>query len=507
MHTDGVHLEITKQSNSESELDHAKLLGDQLDRAPNIQKQDRVWAVERKAAPMLDVDCKHEGKGKPNRKAGSAGGASSVSVQDTSSLDCDSVNAVVSDACKDHVVKGLEDLGEAYAVQGDKWRSWQLAKAARLIKSWCQPLRHPEDFDAITGLGPRTREKCRELLRTGSLVRLQNLQADDTTQVLLEFRKVHGVGERVARSWYAAGCRSIADVRARKNELGLGKFQLVGLKHVEEFQQKIPRAEALQIISEVLSAAEIVFGEGSMSAHGCGSLRRGNKLEVSDVDIVLVPKAEHIVLHCGLGAIVEELHRRGTLTDDLCDYNPRAPPKKDTFELYLGVLQLAAGGLHRRVDLVLSTYEHFPFVLLQWTGSGLFVRELHKLANARGFHLGPTGLWVGTGPHGQRVSCASEEDIFEALGLPYRPPNKRELDSSFMHTMRAAQSLAAKQELASKQESGSSPSCAAKPSFCEAVNANRASISTPDWRQQAFAKKRTRCKSECVEISDSDDDV
>jgi DNA polymerase/3'-5' exonuclease PolX len=430
----------------------------------------------------------------------SAAGASSGAM---SGPDCD-VNAAASESCKDHVIKGLEDLGEAYAAQGDRWRSWQLAKAARLIRSWCQPLRHPEDFDAIVGLGPRTREKCRELLRTGSLVRLQKLQADDMTQMLMEFRNIHGVGERVARQWYAAGCRSLADVRARKNDLGLSKFQLIGLKYAEEFQRKIARAEALQIVAEVLSAAERVFGDGTMSAHGCGSLRRGNKVEVSDVDIVLAPKMEHIVLHRGLGAVVQELHRRGSLTDDLCHYDPRAPAKKHTFELYLGVLQLA-GGVHRRLDLVLSTYEHFPFVLLQWTGSGLFVRELHKLANARGFHLGPTGLWVGTGPHGQRVSCTDEEEIFEALGLPYRPPNKRELDSSFMQTMQAAQSWAVKREI--KQELGVALGEDAKLGNATMAKVNKASIPIVDWLQQDFNHKKRTCNQvQCVEISDEEAD-
>ena len=40
--------------------------------------------------------------------------------------------------------------------------------------------------------------------------------------------------------------------------------------------------------------------------------------------------------------------------------------------------------LRRRMDLILSRREHLPLVLLNWTGSGLFLRELHRLASYKG---------------------------------------------------------------------------------------------------------------------------
>ena len=55
--------------------------------------------------------------------------------------------------------------------------------------------------------------------------------------------------------------------------------------------------------------------------------------------------------------------------------------------------------LRRRMDLILSRREHLPLVLLNWTGSGLFLRELHRLASYKGADgVGLTGclflLWL-----------------------------------------------------------------------------------------------------------------
>lgn len=336
------------------------------------------------------------------------------------------------------LAKRLEELGTAYGARGDRWRSWQLVKAARLLKSWPKALTSLQDLDLIPGLGTQTKEKCREILGTGALERLHELRKEECTEVLMELTQIHGVGDALARKWFRSGVRSLSDVRARKDKLGLTRVQRLGLKYIDDFKQKIPHTEADEIVAVVLSAADKVFGRGRMEAHGCGSLRRGNVAAVSDVDIVFAPRLGQPEPCFGIGRLVTELHNNGIVTDDISEVDTNASRKSDNFELYMGVLRLSSSnGVHRRIDLVLSSREHFPFVLFQWTGSGLFLREMHKLANCRGMHLGPIGLWVGS-RQGNRVPCFSEENIFTALGLPYLQPCERELDSELVLELEAA---------------------------------------------------------------------
>ena len=58
-------------------------------------------------------------------------------------------------------------------IQNELWEDGYEWQAEKLVRTWAGPLRRPEDFDAIAGLGPKTREKCRELLATGALQRLE----------------------------------------------------------------------------------------------------------------------------------------------------------------------------------------------------------------------------------------------------------------------------------------------------------------------------------------------
>eukprot|EP00435_Cladocopium_sp_Y103_P030612 s198_g7.t1 len=330
------------------------------------------------------------------------------------------------------IAQQLKQLAEAYSARGDRWRSWQLAKAERLVRTWPEPLRHPEDFDRISGLGPKTREKCRELLETGSLKRL----SDAATHILQEFTCIHGAGESVARRWFQAGCRSLEDLRARQEELQLTRTQRLGLQYVEDFKQRIPRSEAEQLIQLVSEAADKAYGPKQVEMIPCGSMRRG-AASMSDIDLVIAPR-HGCVLSGGLTPLLVELRSMDVAKEELGGHAPNSPSENGE-ETHLGIFRLPApGSLHRRMDLILSRREHLPLVLLNWTGSGLFLRELHRLASYKGLKISSTQLLArDASGNGVQVPVTEEADVFEALGLAYRPPEQRELDDSLMRFVQA----------------------------------------------------------------------
>lgn len=334
------------------------------------------------------------------------------------------------------IAQQLKQLAEAYSARGDRWRSWQLAKAERLVRTWPEPLRHPEDFDRISGLGPKTREKCRELLETGSLKRLSAIQGDAATHILQEFTCIHGAGESVARRWFQAGCRSLEDLRARQDELQLTRTQRLGLQYVEDFKQRIPRSEAEQLIQLVSDAAEKAYGPKQVEMIPCGSMRRG-AASMSDIDLVIAPR-HGCVLSGGLTPLLVELRSMDVAKEELGGHAPNSPSENGE-ETHLGIFRLPTpGSLHRRMDLILSRREHLPLVLLNWTGSGLFLRELHRLASYKGLKISSTQLLArDASGNGVQVPVTEEADVFEALGLAYRPPEQRELDDSLMRFVQA----------------------------------------------------------------------
>ena len=62
--------------------------------------------------------------------------------------------------------------------------------------------------------------------------------------------------------------------------------QLVGLKYYEDFQLRMPRAEATKISETVIEAANKIFGKNEIRCETCGSYRRG-KPSCGDVDVLI----------------------------------------------------------------------------------------------------------------------------------------------------------------------------------------------------------------------------
>lgn len=88
-----------------------------------------------------------------------------------------------------------------------------------------------------------------EIIQTGKLTKVEKLQGLERNVVVGELSRVWGIGPTTALSLYFKGYRSISDLRA--NSHILNRQQLIGLKYVEEFEQRIPRDEVGQIFEIV----------------------------------------------------------------------------------------------------------------------------------------------------------------------------------------------------------------------------------------------------------------
>ena len=78
--------------------------------------------------------------------------------------------------------------------------------------------------------------------------------------------------------------------------------------------------------------------------------------------------------------------------------------------------------LGEEITLRLAPASRYGAALLFATGSAAHWRELQAVAGERGLRLDETGLFRGS----RLVACASEEEVYAALGLPFIPPALRE---------------------------------------------------------------------------------
>ncbi|NWI98404.1 DPOLL polymerase, partial [Crypturellus undulatus] len=200
------------------------------------------------------------------------------------------------------ITEKLEVLAKAYSVQGDKWRSLGYSKAINALKSYHKPVTSYQEACKIPGIGKRMAEKILEILESGHLRKLDHIS--ENVPVLELFSNIWGAGVKTAQMWYQQGFRTLDDIRTKAS---LSSQQAVGLKHYEDFLERMSREEAAEIEQTVRQAA-VALNPGLVCV-ACGSYRRG-KPTCGDVDVLVThPDGQS---HRGVfSKLLDSLHRSG----------------------------------------------------------------------------------------------------------------------------------------------------------------------------------------------------
>ncbi|XP_026548377.1 DNA-directed DNA/RNA polymerase mu, partial [Notechis scutatus] len=268
------------------------------------------------------------------------------------------------------------------------------------------------------------------------------------------FTKIFGVGVKIASQWYQEGLRTLADLQL--HQIKLNKEQQAGLLYYEDLNTPVELLEAkaishlvLQVIEQILPGATVTLTGGFRRGKPCGH----------DVDLLithpsegeemgLLPKVIGILERQGF-LLYHSFHRSSLLSledDEL--WVSGGSSTMDHFERCLSIFRLGdpagspPGGTGVwtlgtsvgpgtssprkavRVDLVVTPYSQFPFALLGWTGSRNFERDLRRFSKKeKKMTLNSHGLY-----HLEQktfLPAASEEEIFQHLGLEYILPEER----------------------------------------------------------------------------------
>mmetsp|Transcript_28070 Transcript_28070/g.38967 ORF Transcript_28070/g.38967 Transcript_28070/m.38967 type:complete len:759 (+) Transcript_28070:132-2408(+) len=371
----------------------------------------------------------------------------------------------------DHITRVLKDLMSIYEAlahapmynnaggrksKGNEyyWKVFSMKKVIGYVENHTKPLRTLYDLEEFKkefhsgngrsrngrkGIGKKTWDKIWEIMQYGKLQRIQSLKNDQKIRTILDFSKIWGVGAATAGNLWKQGFRSIEDLRARKLEANLTKSQLIGLKHYEELQERIPRIEVEEIESVVRKHAECLLPEVTLVT--CGSYRRGAPSS-GDVDILMSHSTKRgYLLGDFLPMLVSRLRACGFITDELSTSFHHHTRRKHENKTCFGICKLSKGNgtnerLHRRIDLKVYPREHFAFAILYFTGSDHFNRSMRWYAHRKGLSLSDHGLSKAIRVNrekvweGRSVFCETEEDIFKVLDLDYVEPWRRNIQGS-----------------------------------------------------------------------------
>lgn len=310
------------------------------------------------------------------------------------------------------IIEIFKELAMIYTTLDDEFRSLAYSKAITAIRQYNKPI-----VDALRvklpGIGNSIALKMNEIINTGQLKILKDLQKSPHIKLIKQMLRVQGFSKQYTMNLMKAfpSINTIEDIKKlhKAGKIKLNKTQEKGLKYSRDALQKIPRSEIKKIYTIVKREAKKLDPE--IHVELVGSYRRG-KEESKDVDILIMkPNAkkidnfiEEFVNHLKKVGIHEITFTRGD-------------------RKFNGLLKTKNSRFARHVDLMYSLPVEYFTALQSFTGSGVHNVLLRQLAKEKGYKLSDQGLFK----NGKRQSIKSEQDIYKKLGLNYLPPNKRDV--------------------------------------------------------------------------------
>jgi len=305
-------------------------------------------------------------------------------------------------------------MADMLAIQGESYhRIMAYRRAAENVAVLGRPLEEvwrAGELEAIPGVGKTLAAKIDELMRTGRLEAYEKLQAQVPAGVLA-LLEVPDVGpKRAALFWKELGITSVEALEqaAREGRLralaGMGakseEKMLAGIEALKRRTGRTLLGVAWPLAHAMLDALREV--PGVVQATAAGSLRRMRET-VGDMDLLVAaadPEAAQRVM-----ARFREL-------DQVAEVLLSGPTKTSI---------RTVDGL--QVDLRVLEPARWGTALQYFTGSQAHNIRLRALALERGFSLSEYAL---KREDGTELLCATEEEVYAALGLPPIPPELRE---------------------------------------------------------------------------------
>lgn len=285
--------------------------------------------------------------------------------------------------------------------------------AARIVedmpKRVADMIRKGDDLTEIPGLGKDLADKIKEIVETGTLPQLKELEKRVPGE-LNQLMRMEGLGPKKVKALYQAlGVTNPDELERMARE---GK-----IKDVEGFGQKT-QAKILEELEhlttetkqrmKLISAEEIAKGlveylkkdKSVKKIDVAGSFRR-RKETVGDLDILVTVKRgstvmEHFVKYEDITKVISKGPTRSTI--------------------------VLKSGLH--VDLRVLPQVSYGAALHYFTGSKAHNIAVRKIGVKKGLKINEYGVFKGKDE--KRIAGKTEEEVFDQVNLPFIEPELRE---------------------------------------------------------------------------------
>lgn len=305
----------------------------------------------------------------------------------------------------------FDEIADLLDLQGVAFKPIAYRRAARNIESMEMDINEVATdgrLEDIPGVGKAMAKKIEEMIRTGKLAYLDDLRSE-VPSGLVELLKIPDVGPKTAVVLHnELGITSVAMLKEAVLSHRLHGIKGFGEKTEERILQGIRTVESksgrtLMGIALPVAEAFVDYLKESLPLEKislAGSLRRGGET-VGDIDILVGDDKPAAIMDAFVSyPEVDELMMKG--------------PTKSSVRLRNGL----------QVDIRAVESKSWGAALCYFTGSKEHNVSMRRIGVEKGLKLNEYGLFERES--GTMVAGATEEGVYEALGLRYVEPEIRE---------------------------------------------------------------------------------
>ena len=300
-------------------------------------------------------------------------------------------------------------IADLLDIKGEKFKPNAYRRAARVMEMMeedIEVLSSGQRLKDVSGIGEAVADKTAEYLKTGQVHVLEELRKE-IPQGVVEMLDIPGVGPKTAGLvWKELGITDVEGLKKAAQEHRLLKLKgfgekketkiLKGIEFLAEARKRTPIGVALPLAEEIIRL--IKANSPVIDISFAGSLRRMRET-VGDIDFLAISeKREEVVRAFTSMPFVREVVVAGDT--------------KATVILDAGI----------QADLRVLDEGSWGAGMQYFTGSKDHNVHLRTIAQRQGLKLSEYGVFRGE----EKIAGATEEGVYEALGMPYIEPEMRE---------------------------------------------------------------------------------
>lgn len=303
----------------------------------------------------------------------------------------------------------LRQIARMLEIKGETvYKSLAYRRAAESIEALGQGVEEiwrEKKLRTIPGIGPALAKKLDELLSTGRLTYYEKLK-EEVPPGVTALLDIPGVGPKTAALFLEQGLLTVADVEAAAREgrlrhlPGMGERAeqkiLEGIEAVGRRSSRVLLGTAWPIAQELI--AQLRGAVSLEHIETAGSLRRMSPT-IGDIDLLAAAT--------DTAAVADAFAHLPLVASVIAQ-----GPTKVSVMLHAGL----------QVDLRVVQPRHWGSALQYFTGSRAHNVRLREMAQKRGLSLSEYGFKRDA----EEISCPTESEVYQLLGLPWIPPELRE---------------------------------------------------------------------------------